>query len=413
MKSEKNARHLIASCWRSRSLTADPEAFRNTCFSLRSSFSLFLVLLSSCSLHASPPATPQVLSLRHAFPDDLVLDPGSRVSLKCEAFGSPLLPQVTWTLDGEPIIESDGHGSRIRVGDYVTTGSSSVHSFVNISSIRLEDGGVYACTASAAMQSSSLSAQSSHLSGRTTAGTLDVEPLVYAARVTVKGKPFIKSFARNRTIISGSTLVIDCPFTGTISGSSAAVSLPLISWSKGSPATPVISLPHNHRQVLHSNGSRLVVHKMDRAADQDLYTCSLASISASSSSSVFVQVLLPPLISPFVSASNLREGMRSTLTCSALEGDPPLDFQWFKDGELVVPSSGRAIIPDGGGIERRMIVSSSNDYSSTLSFPSVAFHDNGNWTCVVRNPVATANHTVSMIVKGEHSISFYASFRLF
>ena len=208
--------------------------------------------------------------------------------------------------------------------------------------------------------------------------------------------------------------MLDCPFTGTVTAVNGAVSLPRISWSKGSPAfsTPLISLPHNHRQVLHANGSRLVIHKVDRSADQDVYSCSLLSSSSSSpspgvtSSSVFVQVLLPPLISPFVSASNLREGMRSTLTCSVLEGDPPLDFQWFKDGELLVPSSSRTSSSTGitDPPERRMIVSSSNDFSSTLSFPSVSFHDNGNWTCVARNPVASANHTVSMIVKGKYCV---------
>ena len=76
----------------------------------------------------------------HVFSSDKVLDPGSRMSLKCEATGSPL-PQITWTLDGSPLTEH----SRLRVGDYVTN-NGYVNSFVNMTNVRIEDAGVYSCT---------------------------------------------------------------------------------------------------------------------------------------------------------------------------------------------------------------------------------------------------------------------------
>lgn len=77
----------------------------------------------------------------HLFPSEVILDPGSRLSLKCEATGSPL-PQITWTLDNSPILESH---SRIRIGDYVTN-NGFVNSFVNLTSVRVEDGGLYSCS---------------------------------------------------------------------------------------------------------------------------------------------------------------------------------------------------------------------------------------------------------------------------
>ena len=76
----------------------------------------------------------------HVFPSDKVLDLGVRMSLKCEATGSPL-PQITWTLDGSSLTEH----SRLRVGDYVTN-QGHVNSFVNLTSVRIEDGGIYSCT---------------------------------------------------------------------------------------------------------------------------------------------------------------------------------------------------------------------------------------------------------------------------
>ncbi|KAL1467324.1 hypothetical protein MTO96_026208 [Rhipicephalus appendiculatus] len=52
--------------------------------------------------------------LVHRFSEQTV-DPGLPVSLKCAATGAPL-PQITWSLDGEPVVES----MRVRIGDFVT-----------------------------------------------------------------------------------------------------------------------------------------------------------------------------------------------------------------------------------------------------------------------------------------------------
>ena len=64
------------------------------------------------------------------------LRPGVPLSIKCSATGTPL-PQIVWTLDGAPLVEN----GRIRIGDYVN-GEGIVNSFVNISSLRTEDGGM-------------------------------------------------------------------------------------------------------------------------------------------------------------------------------------------------------------------------------------------------------------------------------
>lgn len=45
-------------------------------------------------------------------------------------------------MDGQPIAEQH----RLRVGDYVNA-DGFVNSFVNISSLRVEDGGIYECSA--------------------------------------------------------------------------------------------------------------------------------------------------------------------------------------------------------------------------------------------------------------------------
>lgn len=82
------------------------------------------------SLVDDPPSFVSVFNIAEP------LRPGKSLSLKCSAIGTPL-PQIIWTLDGQTLQE---HG-RIRVGDYVSA-DNVVNSFVNITSLRSEDGGM-------------------------------------------------------------------------------------------------------------------------------------------------------------------------------------------------------------------------------------------------------------------------------
>ncbi|KAI1289670.1 Down syndrome cell adhesion molecule-like protein 1 -like protein [Halotydeus destructor] len=270
------------------------------------------------------------------------IEPGSKLSLKCVASGNPL-PQVTWTLDGEHIVEYSG----IRIGDYVTN-DGFVNSFVNISSVKLEDGGVYRCRASNGINS-----------------------IEHAARISVYGRPFVKTM-RNVTAISGERVQLDCPYSGHPVES--------IGWEKGAE-----KLPQNHRQMLYPNGT-LVIKKIERHLDEGHYRCVVSSKQQVDSAQLFIRVTVAPMISPFSAAPNLQEGMRSMLTCSILEGDPPFHFAWHKDG-LPVQSS------------HDVRITSSNEFSSTLFINKVTYKDNGNFTCTVRNGASSASYSVHHNVK--------------
>lgn len=184
-----------------------------------------------------------------------------------------------------------------------------------------------------------------------------------------------------------------------------------------------MKLPQNHRQIVYPNGT-LIIKKIERAVDEDFYTCIVnsplpspplssssspksssgnhqsSSSSSSSSSTVFIKVMIAPLISPFSAAPNLREGMRSILTCSVLEGDPPFSFRWTKDDQPIDTQFMTSDFITSGG-ENRLKVTSSNDFSSTLFISKISYEDNGNFTCIVTNPAASTNYTVNHLVKGE------------
>ena len=112
------------------------------------------------------------------------LTPGESLSLKCTATGVPL-PQITWTVDGFGLESLPS----LRSGDYVTN-DNYVVSFVNVSSVKPEHGGSYACKASSE------------------AG--DVEN---GAVVRVLGDPVVRLMT-NWTATAGTDVAIKCPVGG-------------------------------------------------------------------------------------------------------------------------------------------------------------------------------------------------------
>lgn len=105
--------------------------------------------------------------------------------MKCSVAAGNPLPQITWTLDGSSLSEA----WHVRVGDYVTD-VYTVNSYVNISAAKIEDGGLYSCTA------------------KNSAGSIKK-----SARINILGPPFIRSMS-NVTALSGQSLEIYCPYSG-------------------------------------------------------------------------------------------------------------------------------------------------------------------------------------------------------
>jgi len=185
------------------------------------------------------------------------LEPGREVSLKCIASGNPL-PQVTWSLDGYPIPDTS---SRFRTGDYVTPVGLLV-SYVNITSIVTEDGGLYQCKAS---------------NGIGTVG--------HSARLRIFGPPMVRPM-RNVSAVAGEPLMVTCPVGGhPIEG---------IFWELNG-----VRLPYNHRQKVFPNGT-LLVADVERLSDEGKYKCVATGKDGKfSSNSLAVNVL-----SKFHSESN-------------------------------------------------------------------------------------------------------------
>ncbi|KAK8788727.1 hypothetical protein V5799_021505 [Amblyomma americanum] len=283
--------------------------------------------------------------LKHAFSESVVA-PGSSVSLRCAASGNPL-PQVTWTLDGDTVPES----YHVRVGDYVSS-ERLVHSYVNFTSVRVEDGGLYACEA------------------RNSAGQA-----THSGRLVVPGKPVLRRPVGNVTALAGHTMVLHCPVAGHPIRS--------IAWQKDGRW-----LPQNHRQRSFPNGT-LVVTQVQRGQDSGWYGCTASDpVGNTAGGQLAVRVMTPPVVSPFKFPDGLTEGKRAGAACIVSDGDQPIAIGWLKDGRAL----------DERALDAT--VSRTNDYTSFLSFVAVRQErHSGTYTCVASNPAASANRSAVMLVR--------------
>ncbi|GIX66620.1 down syndrome cell adhesion molecule-like protein 1 homolog [Caerostris extrusa] len=242
-----------------------------------------------------------------------------------------------------------------QLGDYVRTGrdSTEVVSYVNITSVRPEDGGLYECEASN-----------------------DVGKATHSARVNVFGPPFVRSMS-NLSVVAGETLRLQCPVGGH--------PIETIKWEKDG-----VRLPLNHRQKVFQNGT-LLVRNVEKMSDSGPYKCSASNADGiTAENTLHIKVIVKPLIEPFTFPKSLQTGQRFSVLCTITEGDPPIRIQWIKDSLQSFLASAH----DG---VRSVVVT---PFSTTLVFESLAPEHRGNYTCVASNAAGTMSHTAPMNMLG-------------
>ncbi|XP_076371531.1 cell adhesion molecule Dscam1-like isoform X2 [Tachypleus tridentatus] len=264
---------------------------------------------------------------------------GASVSMLCTASGHPT-PEVTWNVDGQPL---PGH---LHI-DNIARNDGMVISHLNISGVRVPDGGVYQCKATNA------------------AGSVS-----HFNKLDVFGPPFVRPMS-NVSVVEGQRLAIYCPVSG--------YPIHSITWEKGGLQLPVTS-----RQQVFPNGT-LVIHQVARDSDQGKYTCTAKNLEgASDHQSVNVIIITPPKIIPFELPSRVREGSAIALTCSINQGDPPFKMEWLKHSRHLPPELGINV-----QIHERFTI---------LALNNVKPDHGGNYTCVVSNAGGTASHSILLSV---------------
>ncbi|CAH2050967.1 unnamed protein product, partial [Iphiclides podalirius] len=269
-----------------------------------------------------------------------VLRPGQVVTLKCSAAGSPP-PHFTWMLDGQPL-NTMSRGHRYSVEQFATK-NNDVVSYLNISSVRSEDGGLYTCKAANSL------GEVSHTS-----------------RLNIYGPPYVRSIGPIRAV-AGRELVLYCPYSGYPISS--------VKWERDGNQ---VEWDGNVEGAL-----RLARVESSHAG---AYTCAVTGPHGEiARRELQLVVSNPPEIEPFSFSANLQEGKRAQVSCSVTSGDMPVHFTWLKDNTP---------IPSNLQVEER-----GADFFSNLVFKEVSARHSGLYTCVASNTAAKVNYTAELVVK--------------
>nr|XP_044249302.1 Down syndrome cell adhesion molecule-like protein Dscam2 isoform X11 [Drosophila takahashii] len=280
--------------------------------------------------------------IRQAFQEE-TMEPGPSVFLKCVAGGNPT-PEISWELDGKKIANND----RYQVGQYVTV-NGDVVSYLNITSVHANDGGLYKCIA------------------KSKVGVAE-----HSAKLNVYGLPYIRQMEK-KAIVAGETLIVTCPVAG--------YPIDSIVWERDNRALPI-----NRKQKVFPNGT-LIIENVERNSDQATYTCVAKNQEGySARGSLEVQVMVPPHISPFEFGDEPANfGDSVTVQCTISKGDQPVDITWLFNDYAINEYHGVTTSKIGKKV-------------NVLTIDSVNGNNAGNYTCRARNKAQMVEYTAALIV---------------
>ncbi|XP_030081941.1 Down syndrome cell adhesion molecule-like protein Dscam2 isoform X10 [Drosophila hydei] len=283
--------------------------------------------------------------IRQAFQEE-TMEPGPSVFLKCVAGGNPT-PEISWELDGKKIANND----RYQVGQYVTV-NGDVVSYLNITSVHANDGGLYKCIA------------------KSKVGVAE-----HSAKLNVYGLPYIRQMEK-KAIVAGETLMVTCPVAG--------YPIDSIVWERDNRPLPI-----NRKQKVFPNGT-LIIENVERNSDQATYTCVAKNQEGySARGSLEVQVMVLPQIVPFAYEDVINTGDSIDLFCQIQKGDRPLRVHW---------SFERSASASYDLLQPQMRTNRISSKTSMLSIPSASPAHTGTYTCIASNAAGTTSYGVNLTV---------------
>ncbi|XP_055856707.1 cell adhesion molecule Dscam2 isoform X4 [Episyrphus balteatus] len=281
--------------------------------------------------------------IRQAFQEE-TMHPGPSVFLKCVAGGNPT-PEISWELDGKKIANND----RYQVGQYVTVNGDIV-SYLNITSVHANDGGLYKCIASS-----------------------KVGIAEHSAKLNVYGLPYIRQMEK-KAIVAGENLIVTCPVAG--------YPIDSIVWERDNRALPI-----NRKQKVFPNGT-LIIENVERNSDQATYTCVAKNVEGySARGSLEVQVMVPPQIQPFsFSDEPSNTGEMAAVFCLVPKGDLPIEIRWTLNSAPVING------------EHGFSLSRMNARTSSLNIDSLGAVHRGIYRCIAKNKAGTNEFSAELHV---------------
>nr|XP_021209307.1 Down syndrome cell adhesion molecule-like protein Dscam2 isoform X1 [Bombyx mori] len=291
------------------------------------------------------------------------ITPGGDISMQCAATGDKP-PQFVWERDG--IVVSSNTDPRYALGQ-VMTSDNSVIAQLNITRVRVEDGGLYTCTAKEGEYSAS-----------------------HENRLDIYGPPYIRSLPPIK-VQSGESVNLRCPYYG--------YPISKIDWEHQGQIVSSNGLFQSRykrsitqRRKIRRNAPTVNIHgvltisEVDKEQSGAVYTCIVTSPSGEMARRAFeIQVIEAPVLDELLLGSNLQEGQIANIYCNVRTGDLPIHFEWLKDGKRI-PSSLK-------------VAERNSELFSALVIKKVSLEHCGTYTCVASNHVAKVNRSTELYIK--------------
>ncbi|XP_050554453.1 cell adhesion molecule Dscam2 [Spodoptera frugiperda] len=288
--------------------------------------------------------------------------PGGDISMQCAATGDRP-PQFVWERDG--IVVSSNTDPRYALGQ-VMTSDNAVVAQLNITRVRVEDGGLYSCTAR----------EGDHVAS-------------HENRLDVYGPPYIRSLPPVK-VQSGESVNLRCPFYG--------YPISKIDWEyQGKLLTSNAIFQSRYKRSHLKRKSRrnapsvningiLSIPEISKELNGAIYTCIVTSPSGEMARRAFeIQVIEAPVLDDLLLGTNLQEGQIVNIYCNVRTGDLPIHFEWLKDGKRISSNL--------------KVVERNSELFSALVIKKVSLEHCGTYTCVASNHVAKVNRSTELYIK--------------
>ncbi|CAK1540555.1 unnamed protein product [Leptosia nina] len=139
---------------------------------------------------------------------------------------------------------------------------------------------------------------------------------------------------------------------------------------------------------INRNGKRISILSIENVQHEHVgnYTCIAENEAGQSSHSAILKVNVVPQVMPFDFGSDpVNDQEMVVAMCTVSKGDLPLTIQWFFNGSPLKSETNGVLLTN-------------SKRTSQLTIESVTHHNQGNYTCFVKNQAGSVNHTAVLYV---------------